>query len=1279
MGERGGQSMPDRLGRIEEIYHAASELRGRERDEFLSTACGDDADLRAEIESLLAESGTFMDDAARAAAALAADTERELPLPATIGPFRIIGLIGEGGMGRVYEAEQDSPRRRVALKVIRPGVLTRGALRRFAHEAEVLAQLKHPGIAQIYQSGRVSVGGMLGSAEQPYFAMELVRGPTLTAFARERNMSVPQRMELLARVCDAVQHAHQRGVIHRDLKPGNILIELADDAAADRCTPKILDFGIAKLANQEPSQTFATQTGQVVGTLAYMSPEQIGGGLGLDTRGDVYALGVIGYELLAGKVPIDVAHLQLAEAARRIHDEDPARLGSMHHQLRGDVETIIAKAIEKDPQRRYSTAAELAADIRRWLHDEPIAARPASSLYQLRKFARRNRGLVGGAAAVVAALVIGATAATYLAVSENRARRLADAAARRANLSAALADLKGGNASSARQRLSQVDPAARGWEWRYLSRQCDSSFAMLPTPDGPLCLAMPRREGDPPHAPPEVLVLSSDERPVRSWHPGVRGHELKSLFNLEPGFTFAEIAADGRTLILLRGETLQAVALDDPPGRERWQHRGVGAMQSGAISMDGQQVVVSRADRELVFLDTLTGRELRQVRAPDGAARLPRFARVQLGAALATPGDAQPRTLVLTTSTITTSLIDPESGQEVTRLPLANATIVGDGRVAVGWRHSDMASLDLRTGVITPLMPIGPARIFEADPSGRLAMVSEATTAMHARDLRKGWTVRMHGHRTYAGHLNSTSDGRWLLSQSNSELRWWDLNAAGEYLVSPRSYDTVSSASISHDGRSLATIGWGSVRMWDARSGQPRWARVLAIRDTHAYIAFSPSGESLVVAGWEGVVARLDAATGRTLWRVEHPDALFRSLAWVSNASEIAIGDESGAIRMLAADDGRTIAEASPAPQQSVLAMLPGAQGREAAVLLADGRVIEGSLPAMTGAKTLLTLAPGSSRAASLAASPDGRWLLAAKGSTEASVALLDRSRPLSRDAVWPVLTHTENVGVIAATFDASSSRLVLACWDGLVRIFDPVAREETLALSPAAGYLRAVWMNDSRIVLGSSGSPVLVYDAAPDPAETAKWRMAEDARLIVEGVLDDMATSDQLIDRVNAIAILDPALRNAAITTIRGRGDHLNQLNSHAWAIVRYPGYSPGEVQSAIAAARVCCRDWPERFAYANTLGVALYRAGQFEEAIEALRRSERLAIAAGRDPHPLDGLFIVMSLLRLGRSDDAAALWPTVESAATSPSYSSDNDVQPALLEARDTWREVRSTGRQ
>jgi serine/threonine protein kinase/Tfp pilus assembly protein PilF len=426
----------DSAKRQREALSIARQVRDRPphaRVESIEALCRGDIDLRTAVERLLAmeaDATVVRGPEVKAPPATPfasspnltpASTSEPHSRPRRIGSYRLLQVLGEGGMGSVYLAEQDKPRRPVALKLIRPGLMNARMLRRFEHESEMLARLQHPGIAQVYEAGTAETG----DGPQPFFAMEYIRGQSLTEFCRERQLSTRDRLSLFTKVCDAVQHAHQQGVIHRDLKPANILVQ-ADASAPDPAgtQPKVLDFGIARSTESDiAGASMQTEAGQLIGTVPYMSPEQISGDpRAIDTRSDVYTLGVILYELLAGTLPHRVSDKTLPEAIRTISTDEPPPLGSLNRALAGDVQTIVGKAMEKDRARRYQSASELANDIHRFLRHEPILARPPSRAYLFRKFAARNRALVAGAAFGTLALVIGSLATATQAVRASRER-----------------------------------------------------------------------------------------------------------------------------------------------------------------------------------------------------------------------------------------------------------------------------------------------------------------------------------------------------------------------------------------------------------------------------------------------------------------------------------------------------------------------------------------------------------------------------------------------------------------------------------------------------------------------------------------------------------------------------------------------------------------------------------------------------------------------------------------------------------------------------------------
>jgi serine/threonine protein kinase len=433
---------------------------------FLEHSCAGDAALRARIENLLdAGPGAekFFDESGAALnlhqAALpfsrgapafpstgAATVPGEEPVGTRIGRYKLAQKIGEGGWGVVYMAEQEEPvRRRVALKIIKLGMETKSVIARFEAERQALAMMDHPNIARVYDAGATDRG-------PPYFVMELVRGVKITNYCDQQRLGIRERLDLFIWVCHAIQHAHQKGIIHGDIKPSNIMIALQDGMPV----PKVIDFGIAKATEARlTDRKLFTLYGQLIGTPAYMSPEQADvNGLDIDTRSDIYSLGVLLYELLVGHTPFDATELLdagLDEMRRILREIEPARpsvrlttlpgreltktasdrqaephrLASM---LSGDLDWIVMKALEKDRQRRYETANGLALDIQRHLNHEPVMARPPSRFYRLRKLVRRNRVVFAAGSAVAAALVIGLGTSTWLFLREREAHQRAVAA-----------------------------------------------------------------------------------------------------------------------------------------------------------------------------------------------------------------------------------------------------------------------------------------------------------------------------------------------------------------------------------------------------------------------------------------------------------------------------------------------------------------------------------------------------------------------------------------------------------------------------------------------------------------------------------------------------------------------------------------------------------------------------------------------------------------------------------------------------------------------------------
>ncbi len=446
--------MPVDPKRVETIFNAALGIAPPDRSAFLAVECGADAELRARVERLLAAHADLGDPAT---AELPADpptatfgdagaTEDHTPRPdaGTVigGKYKLIEEIGEGGMGSVWMAQQTEPVKRVvAVKLIKAGMDSRAVLARFEAERQALALMDHPNIAKVLDAGATPDG-------RPFFVMELVKGVPITEYCDARKLTPRQRLELFVPVCNAIQHAHMKGVIHRDIKPSNVLVAMYDD----RPVPKVIDFGIAKATGQSlTDKTLMTGFGAVVGTPEYMSPEQASlNNLDVDTRSDVYSLGVLLYELLTGTTPVDrkslgrAALLEVLRIVREVEAPKPsAKLSTidtlpsvaanrgtepkkLSKMMKGELDWVVLKALEKDRARRYDTANGLARDIQRYLADEIVEARPASASYRVRKFVRRHKGRVAATAAFLALLVASVAVSSWWAVKATRAEAMAE-------------------------------------------------------------------------------------------------------------------------------------------------------------------------------------------------------------------------------------------------------------------------------------------------------------------------------------------------------------------------------------------------------------------------------------------------------------------------------------------------------------------------------------------------------------------------------------------------------------------------------------------------------------------------------------------------------------------------------------------------------------------------------------------------------------------------------------------------------------------------------------
>ncbi len=869
--------------RVKSIFCQAADVAPSARASFLDRACGEDRNLRAEIESLLAAEV----EAPRAFMHSPAFHPQEYDghgvdstasaVPARIGRYTLVGKIGEGGMGHVYEARQDSPSRTVAIKLIRTIFTTPDVLRRFDREAQLLGQLQHPGIATVYETGTADLLSPTGATvPQPFIAMERIHGLPLTTYVREHSLSLRQILALFIQICDAVQHAHGRGIIHRDLKPANILV---DQGGA----PKILDFGVARLTDADARvTTIHTEVGQVVGTLPYMSPEQVCGHAGrIDGRADVYSLGVILYELLGNRLPLDVGGRTILEAVQIIQEVDPTRLGSIDRRLRGDIETIVEKALEKDPTRRYASAAAFAADVLHFLHDEPIVARPATTWYQLRKFARRNRGLVAGTILGTAALVVGLVVAVmqaYIAIGARNVAREEEQISRYhaylASISAAASALVNDDVALAQRSLNRAPPTLRGWEWRHLSAQLDQSLLTISTAGiavSPYPYFIRDESG-------ESVALTTDHGVLRwSLPSGARMDDLGP-----PGTVLATNRA-GDIVATLASRTVTVQHL--PHGRrqdyslDEFGAQPFGFVNRMEISRNGDLVVLAWPMRALA-IDLHARRIVNRKLDNRGVSDLSVLDRSWLALSAA----------VQDRPAIWRVFSDELSALAELGPPGACVDISPDGTWAIaGYQDGSIRAWELTGGRPSPRRtPVHAGGVSDIafSPDGTIiasASTDRSVSLWDAESMER--MVKVRGHHDAVRGIAFSPDGSRLVSAAEDEtLRIWDGRLTADPGVLKGHTSFVYPVAFSRKGSLMASAGWDrTIRLWDALTYREVAALDRGNTASHDFvISLAFSGDDSRLLSLEiGALRVWDLATGREIARLDEG----REYSWKSLGS----------------------------------------------------------------------------------------------------------------------------------------------------------------------------------------------------------------------------------------------------------------------------------------------------------------------------------------------------------------------------------------------------------